>query len=126
MNQEQDIEIKTKGDYKNIDLRQLDNGNYIIVTKKDFASGKETKSPYLNQDGTNKVNYLCKVEYKGEDVGFFIRKEEEHKQFEQAGGVGDKVKITFNKEIKTVQTPKGKKDIVVHKTTFESYEFQTC
>jgi len=126
MNQEQDIEIKTKGDYKNIDLRQLDNGNYIIVTKKDFAEGKEINSPFLDKNGNPKINYRCKAEYKGEEVSFFINKEEEHKQFADCGGVGDRVKITFNKEIKSFDTPKGKKDVVVHTTTFEPVDIQTC
>jgi len=113
---EQKLEVTTNGQYKNIGLKTtyerdnqgnliiengekkvkvagIEDGNYIIVTKK-FAEGKACP------DKGYGISYICAVEYEGEDVGFFL-KDYEHDTYKDLGGVGDKVKISLKKEMKT-------------------------
>lgn len=94
---EQDLDIVTNGDYKNINLKTKINkatgdvvqgisvGNHIIV-EKIFAEGREVNM------GTYKF-YSCGVKYKDEDVTFTCS-EKEHEAYAECGGIDDKVKIS--------------------------------
>jgi hypothetical protein len=104
MGKEQKIEIKTSGQYKNIaPKKDLEQGNHIIIEKK-YVDAKEMTGGKFNN-----TSYLAQVIYAGEEVSFFMTKNE-HDQFKDVGGVGDKIKCvlgekTFerkNKEGKTI------------------------
>jgi len=101
---EQQIQIKTSGDFKNIyPKKDLEQGNYIVIEKK-FVDAKEMTGGKFNN-----TSYLAQVLYAGEEVSFFMTVNE-HNQFKDVGGIGDKIKCilgenTFvrkNKEGKTV------------------------
>lgn len=106
---------KTVGDktYKNLDLKQLQDGEFIIAEKV-FAEGR----PY---DGKFGKTFSCKVNYEGEEVTFWLReKYTEHQRFAECGGVGDKIKITAKEE--KVINPKTKAKILVTKFYFDLVE----
>lgn len=96
---EQELEITTNGDYKNITLKTRVNratgvvnqglavGNHIFVTKEDFEEAFEIDK------GSYKL-YSCKVDYKGEVVSFLLNRDDEVAEWNNTGGVGDRVKIT--------------------------------
>jgi hypothetical protein len=94
---EQKLEVKTNGNFKNIDLKPklhkgikgLDNGNHIVVEMM-FKEG-------LKKDGQYGPYYIMKVLYDEQEVSFFLN-EKEHDNFAAVGEVGDKVKITLIKE----------------------------
>jgi hypothetical protein len=94
---EQEIEIRTNGAFKNIELKPklhkgikgLTSGNHIVVSKI-YKDGMEKEGQYGKY-------YIAKVLYKDEEVSFFLN-EKEHEAFSKAGNIGDKVKITLNKE----------------------------
>ncbi len=94
---EQTLEIKANGTFKNIELKPklhkgikgLDNGNHIIV-EKIYKDG-------LEKDGQYGKYYIMKVLYKDQEVSFFLS-EKEHAEFSKHGDVGDKIKISLNKE----------------------------
>lgn len=89
MAEEQKISITPKGQYKNIDLKDIDNGNFIIVEKV-FAEGMR----FDKGSGKDAYSfYVVKVKYLDEEVGFLLY-EEPHQEFARAGGIGDRVKIT--------------------------------
>lgn len=112
---EQVLEIKRNGKFNNITLKTryqysngkfvlkegkkvildkgLEDNNFVIVTKHQFADG----SP------VNKGTYTffnCKVMYNEEEVSFALY-EKEHIKYSATGGVGDSVKITLKKELST-------------------------
>jgi len=117
---EQDLEIREAGEYKNLDLKPnlkrgvkgIDNGNHIIITKNVYAEGMEKEGNYGKY-------YICQVEYKGEDVGFLLSAKE-HAPYKDCGGVGDKVKITLNKEEYT--NPKSGIQMLIPRLSFELVE----
>jgi hypothetical protein len=93
MNTEQKLNIveKTtaKGVYKNINLKDIEQGNYIIITKSD----KEPKMFEKDFGQGMKKSYLIIANYQGEDVSFFL-KDKNFQQFDNQGSAGDKVKVT--------------------------------
>ena len=113
---EQDLNIVTNGQYKNINLKPrpmkgikgLESDNYIIVEKV-FPEG------YENQ-GKFGPSYSCKVLYKGEEVAFWLN-EKEHNVYKDLGGQGDKVKITLKKE--PYVNPKTGVEMLFNKLYFE-------
>lgn len=110
-----DIQTKVVGDktYKNIDLKQLQDGEYVIVEKK-FAEGRGVQGKFGK-------TYSCAVTYEGEDVTFWLReKYQEHQRYAETGGVGDKVKVTATEE--KVINPKTKAKILVTKFYFDKVE----
>lgn len=113
---EQQLEIEQNGEYKNINLipkykwdkskKQfvIENGQKVlvkdglqpdnfIVVEKQFVDGQLVKGNFGD-------SYSCKVIYAGEENVSFWLKPYQHEQFAQCGGVGDKVKITYVKEMK--------------------------
>lgn len=93
---EQDLKIVevTKGDktYKNLDLRELDVGNFVVV-EKTFAEGLPIKAKF----GTM---YSIGIKYKDVLASAFLS-DKQHALYKDVGGVGDKVKITkFEEKIK--------------------------
>lgn len=95
---EQKLVIETNGQHKNLNLKNLDNGNHVIVEKKyaetklmEGTSGK-TGKPYRF--------YTAKVMYDGQEVGIAVNDDTDAKLFNDCGGIGDKVKITCSKEIR--------------------------
>lgn len=87
---EQELNIQEKGQYKNIDLREMNNESFIVV-KKQYAEGRKVSTPKFDF-------YSCSVEYKGEVVTFGLY-EEAHDEYTKVGGEGDHVKITCFKEM---------------------------
>jgi len=82
-NEEQKLTIKTNGDYKNIDIKTIDNENYIIVKKvKEFE-----------KNGQYGKFYSVIAEYNNEEVSFLLngRAGEAYKVL---GNTGDTIKIT--------------------------------
>lgn len=106
---ENGIQIKQNGQYKNLDLRDMNNGDTIVVTKNKYAEGKEFEGKYGKF-------FNVQVEYQGEECSMIINKVEEHGAFASCGGVGDKVKITMHKEIKK---NKMGREYVARSLTFE-------
>ena len=109
---EQELQILTNGEYKNINLKTrvdkktgqvqqgLTVGNHIIVEKGDFTDALEIPKGTYNL-------YRFSGIYKGEEVAWFGTRQDEADEWAECGGVGDKVKITL------VQVPykfKGKED----------------
>ena len=116
------LEIKTNGQYKNIDLKEklkvevggktiiaqddfvLDDG-YIVV-EKSFVEGMEVLSKTLKKkDGSPLKSYSCRVKYNGEDVSFWLD-DTQHEAYKVLGGIGDRVKIIGEKTPNT--NPKAK------------------
>ena len=121
-NQEQKLTLVSKvvGDktFYNLNLKSkplkgivgLENGNYIIVTKTKFAEGREIPSKFEN----SKL-FSCLIEYDGKECSTVLN-EKEHTLFKNAGGVGDKVKITLNKE--PYVNPKTGVEMILNKLVF--------
>jgi len=108
---EQELEIRTNGEYKNLNLitkferdgqnvklvdgktivkeQGLEVGNFVIVEKV-FAEGRDV--PSKNAGWSN--SFTCKATYLGEEVSFWL-KPVEHDQYKDCGGIGDKVKISL-------------------------------
>lgn len=131
MTNETTVEIVKNGEYNNIPLKTkykrdakgnlvLDDnsekivlqqglgvGNHIIITKK-FAEGKEVTSKFGS-------SFACTAGYKGQDVSFFLT-ELEHQSFAQAGGDGDKIKVSCTKGVNK------KNGAEYEKITFEKVE----
>jgi len=96
--------------FKNIDLKELGNGEFIVVEKL-YAEGQEFS-------GTFGKSYSCKALYNTESISFWLReKYNEHKRYADCGGVGDKVKIIAKEEV--VVNPKTKAKMLVTKFDFE-------
>ena len=113
---EQKLDIVEKGEYKNIDLRKLDNDNHIIVEKL-FLECREQKA--TGRDGSSYTFFPTIVKYGEDEVGMVLPKEEVAKEFADIAGVGDKVKITLQKEM---YVDKKGKDRVAKKYLFEKVE----
>lgn len=110
------LEIKTNGQYNNIDLKGLEDGQYIIVEKV-FAEGYKFESKkYTKKDGTPTLSFSCKVKYDGKDVTFWLN-EIPHNTYKVTGGIGDKVKITAKEEKRI--NPKTKVKTLVNVLHFE-------
>lgn len=131
---EQELEIYENGNYKNIYpktrykreggkfvieggkkvvlFQGLEDGNHVIVTKTNFAEGKKIEKPTFTL-------YSCGVNYKDQLVTFALY-ESEHARFASAGGAGDKVKISCQKEL--VVNPKTGTESMADKLYFEKVE----
>jgi hypothetical protein len=103
-------------EYNNLNLKSkplkgivgLDSGNFVIFTKK-YAEGRSIVSQYGE-------SFSCMVEYAGKEGTFFL-KPREHKDYAACGGVGDKVKISLNKEPWT--NPKTGVEMILSNLSFE-------
>jgi len=127
--EEQKLEIKENGQYKNIELKSklhkgivgLDDGNYVIVEKV-FTEGYEFISERLKDaNGDPLKSYSCRVLYGEEntEVSFWLNARE-HKIYAELGGIGDKVKIILHKE--TMINPKTGTEMLINKLSFEAFE----
>lgn len=109
--EEQELEIRTNGQYKNITIKtrydwdgqnkcfKFDtDGNKIIkeqgikpghqvIIEKVFAEGYEVKTKYGSV-------YSCKVLYKDEEVTFWLTNDFLHNNYKNCGGIGDKIKVS--------------------------------
>lgn len=96
---EQKIQVQSNGKYNNIylkdykDFKGLEPGNFIIVEK---AGNYSTayKSEGVGKDNKPYTMFTCRVLYDGKDCSFTLFNEKQATQFNEAGGVGDKVKIS--------------------------------
>jgi len=104
MEQELSIKTNTKNgkEYKNLDLNDLEDGNFITVTKDGFNEAKEF-------DGKFGKGYICSVTYKGEPCSFIINKAEVVKDFNTLGGLGDSLIVTMSKKIGKINFKKDGK-----------------
>lgn len=105
MSEEQEITITEKGQYKNIRPKDLTEGNFITV-EKTFPSGMEVKGKFFDEQKQN-FSYSCRVNYKGEEVSFWLNKRE-HEAYALLGGVGDALKLT---KVEEPYTAMGQKRI---------------
>lgn len=118
MPEEVELQIRegSNPEFKNIYLKDLQgNGDYIIVQKDKYASAFELNKKTKNDSPM----YSCKVKYKGQPASFLLFDEGEKEQYNEAGGVDDKVKITRKKEM---YTDKKGVDRVKKSLTFEKVE----
>lgn len=131
------LPIEVKGAFKNIRLKTLyktnpdkspvldennqkivvaqglEDGDHIIVTKNDkFLDGREIKMPTYTM-------YSCSVTYNDEKVSFLVYSEE-HEEFKNCGGLGDKVKISLKKGIQINR--KTGLEMIVAKLIFEKVD----
>lgn len=88
-------------------LQGLKVGNHIIV-EKIFAEG------YKNDRGIYSF-YSCKAKYKGVEVSFLLN-EKEHESYKEAGGIGDKVKISLESYEYTYKNEKKTANKLVFQT----------
>jgi len=123
------IEVKVNGAYKNIDLKDLGNGDSIVVEKK-FDTLARSERPSKFKEGETYTMVRGVGVYNGEEVGFFINQarkdantwvtaDEVADQYDATGGEGTKVKITCTKEMG--KDNKGK-DVVFTSFAFEKVE----
>jgi hypothetical protein len=89
---EQELKIKENGKYKNLDLNELEDGNYVVVQKDGFNEAKEF-------DGKFGKGYICTVLYKGEKCTFILNKKDLAEKFNNIAGLGDALKISISKKI---------------------------
>ena len=110
-----------KGDkvYNNIDLRELDVDNYIIV-EKIYAEGMKFPSKFtkrVNGKDVEDFTYSIGIKYLGENCSAWISSKQ-HEDYKDCGGVGDKVKISKYKA--EVKVKAG--DLLVKRLKFEKVE----
>jgi hypothetical protein len=117
---EQKLDLIKNGEYYNLflkdfkDAKGLEPGNYVIVEKDgQYAAGYKTDG--TTKDGKPYSRWNCTVNYNGQKCAFSTFNEKEAKAFEEAGGVGDKVKITHS-------LYKNKKGGWSSKLTFEAVQ----
>lgn len=129
---EQELEIYDSNGYKNIYLKTrykrkgrnivfdgndkpivlnkgLEANNFVIVEKR-FPEGMKIEKPTYTM-------FNCGVIYKGEECGFLLMNEFDHKKYAECGGIGDKVKITLVEE-ESVDKMTGKK------TMYDNLKFE--
>lgn len=107
-------------DYNNINLKELEVGNYILV-EKIFPEGREVvSSKYKDSAGNPTVSYACKVKYNGQDVGFWLKNKREYSQFCSEGGIGDTLLVTMTEEPSV--NPKTKIKSIYPRLKFQVYE----
>jgi len=125
MTNENKLEIKVNGNYKNIDLRDMDDQEAIIVEKK-FDTVSRDQKPSKFKEGEFYTMVRGAGVYNGEEVGFFINGQTDGDGnfvdadavadlYDATGGQGTKVKVTCTK---TMGKDKNGKDKV-----FRSYVF---
>lgn len=113
---EQKIDIKiTTGkngkEYKNLTLKDINIGNYIIVEKQ-FAEGLKVKGKFGDV-------YSIGVKYNDDLCSFWLN-EKQHDKYKELGGIGDKLKITAKEERAT--NPKTKVVMLYVSFDFEKVE----
>lgn len=111
---EQDITITTKGEYNNIDLKDLDEGNHIII-EKTFDVPRELPSKFEG----GKPFYSCGANYKDKQVSFFLNYNHID-AYNALGGTGTRLKVTLYKE--TFTNPKTNVEMLLKKFKFEKVE----
>jgi len=112
---------KNGNTYHNLDLRDMGDGDSIIVEKL-YEGGIKMPDRYEGQE-----SYAIKAEYNGEKVSFFLNDIERngfvvssaYTDFKECGGIGSKVRISTKKEIY-----KDKKGTDRVKTTFSFEEVE--
>ena len=113
--EKQELEIKRNGEYKNLYLKPvkgvggLEPGKYVEITKGEYPETREIVKP-------NWTGYSATFEYNGEMVGCMFFNKNEADAYNQAGGQGDRVRVTASEE--PVVNKKGMK-ILVHRLHFE-------
>lgn len=122
--------ITTNGNYKNIDLSQMGDGDVVEVTKKYDEVKRFTKTSKFNTDQTY-VLASGTATYKETDVGFFMPKgynskgvyvdsEKYGDLYDAVGKAGDSILITCKKgivNVKSKKSPNGKDEV------FQEYTF---
>lgn len=103
------LEITEKGQYKNIDLKQMNDGDSIVFTKKYAeAYGKEySKGTAGTPEFREWTGYSAAGTYKDAEVGFFfpggyssegyVSAEDLATAYNEVGGEGDTIRITCKK-----------------------------
>lgn len=80
------IEIKTNGQYKNINLKDLGVDEYIILEKEEYNEG-------LEKEGRYGAYFIVTANYLGEKVSFFMNPNV-HTEWVKTGGIGDSIRLT--------------------------------
>ena len=108
MNEEQKLNVQTNNvggkEYRNISLREIEVGNYVVLEKTWDTNLKKEAS----KDGRKWNYYIAKAKYNDEEVSFFLG-ETENVVFENVAKVGEKIKVTKYEE--TIQKL-NKKEII--------------
>ena len=128
------IEVRTNGQYKNIDITEIESGSSIVVEKL-YATANRTTKESKFEGGKPWVCATAKVKYGDDEVSFFLPKgynsdgeyiqtEIYADEFDAVGGEGDQVRITYEKGIVSITNPRTKKkeDVVAHNFKFEKVE----
>jgi len=127
--EENKLEIKTNGAYKNINLRDMEDGEVIVVEKKYDTVSRDQK-PSKFKDGEFYTMVRGSGVYNGEDVGFFLNAQSDGDGnfidadavadlYDATGGQDTKVKITCTK---TMGKDKKGTDKVFRSYTFNKVE----
>jgi len=131
---ENTLKITTNGNYKNIDITNMSNGDTIVI-KKIFAETKKFEGMKDYNDGKGAKSweiYSALVEYNGEKVSFvmpkihssedkIIKSSELADVFNKTGGVDDSIRITCKKNMGKAAydfKPKFEKDQDIVKVDF--------
>ena len=109
------IALKSKLDKntKAVVMQGLEDGEFIIIEKGNFAEGRSVMSG-VGQNGKPWNMFSCAVKYNGDDVSFILY-DRDHEAYADCGGVGDKLKISLTEE--KMVTPMGKR--LIDKLSFE-------
>lgn len=110
---EQKIDIKKNmgkngKEYSNLDLKTIEDGNYIIVEKM-FPEG-------LKVEGKFGPVYSIGVKYNDELCSFWLNPKQ-NTAYKECGEVGDKIKVTAREE--KIINPKTKVKMLVMRYYFE-------
>jgi hypothetical protein len=106
-----ELKVVKNGNFNNINLSDMDDGDSIVVTKKfQKARRTEKESQFKAKDGSKKMYTSIQIAgtYNGVDVGFFLNGTKGDNgaytdatvyadQFDNNGGEGDDVRITCKK-----------------------------
>ncbi len=116
---EKTLQITPKGQYNNINLKELEDGDFIVVKKK-FAEGYKFESKTLKKkDGSPVISYSCRATYGDKEVSFWLN-EAQHKLYAACGGIDDAVKIIAKEEKKV--NPKTKAKMLINVLSFEKVQ----
>lgn len=135
MSKKNELVIEKNGNYKNLDLMQMGNGDVITITKQ-YDETKRTEKPSKFNTSEMWVSVTASVNYNGEDdVKFFMPKgyneegnyidaEAYANIYDGLGGRDTQLSITCKKgivNVKTKKAPKGE-DKVFQEFVFEKVE----
>lgn len=118
---------ESKTGSKFIDLKKMDNGDTVVLTKKfDDVASKEFPSKFGEGTWTS---YFTKIEYNGTEAylnfkgGYskdgYVAAEDLVQKFNEVGKEGDKVLVTM---VKGMGKDKKDEDVVTTELTFEKVE----